>query len=263
MADYFNTGMQLYLDHLVDWKELLETRSGGPVDVEAEVGAFRTILETAGALAASFEPEARKNWAAEAEATPDDGAQSPPHIRRAYDQLREAGLISLTVGEQYGCYGLPALLNGIFLEMISRADASLMMVVGLQTGAASDIEKYGSEEVKEAFLPRFTSGEVEGSMDLTEPEAGSDLGGIASHRSAGRPGPGRRPEDLHLERRRRSPPGARAGRRQFRSVARNHPGAFARAGAAPPRGRVQQRSKGDSSREKDGDPRLRDLRGRL
>jgi alkylation response protein AidB-like acyl-CoA dehydrogenase len=180
VADYFNTGMQLYLDHLVDWKALLEIRGGGAVDVEAEVGAYRTILETAGALAASFEPEARKNWAAEAEPTPDEGAQSPPHIRQAYDQLREAGLISLTVGEQYGGYGLPALLNGIFLEMISRADASLMMVVGLQTGAASDIEKYGSEEVKEAFLPRFTSGEIEGSMDLTEPEAGSDLGGIAT-----------------------------------------------------------------------------------
>ena len=180
MADYFTSGMRLYLDHLVDWKELLEIRSGGSVDVEAEVGAYRTILETASALAASFEPEARKNWAAEAELTPDGGAQSPPHIRQAYDQLCEAGLISLTVSEQYGGYGLPALLNGIFLEMISRADPSLMMVVGLQTGAASDIERYASDEVKDAYLPRFTSGEVQGSMDLTEPEAGSDLGGISA-----------------------------------------------------------------------------------
>jgi len=180
MADYFSSGMRLYLDHLVDWKALLEIRSGGSADVDAEVGAYRTILETASALAASFEPEARKNWAAEAELTPDGGAQSPPHIRRAYDQLREAGLVSLTVSERYGGYGLPALLNGVFLEMISRADPSLMMVVGLQTGAASDIERYGSDEVKDAFLPRFTSGEVQGSMDLTEPEAGSDLGGIAT-----------------------------------------------------------------------------------
>ena len=49
--------------------------------------------------------------------------------------------MSLPVTEPYGGYGLPALLNGIYLEMISRADASLMMVVGLQAGAASDIEK--------------------------------------------------------------------------------------------------------------------------
>jgi len=180
LADYFNAGMRLYLDHLIDWKGLLDIRSGGTSDVDAEVGAYRTILETAAALAASFEPEARKNWAAEAELTPDGGAQSPPHIRQAYDQLREAGLVSMTVGEQYGGFGLPAILNGIFLEMISRADTSLMMVVGLQTGAASDIEQYASDEVKDAFLPRFTSGEVQGCMDLTEPQAGSDLGGIVT-----------------------------------------------------------------------------------
>jgi alkylation response protein AidB-like acyl-CoA dehydrogenase len=84
------------------------------------------------------------------------------------------------VGEAYGGYGLPALLNGIYLEMISRADPSLMMVVGLQTGAASDIQQYGSEEVKQKWLPRFVSGEVQGCMDLTEPQAGSDLGAIAA-----------------------------------------------------------------------------------
>jgi alkylation response protein AidB-like acyl-CoA dehydrogenase len=180
VADYFNDGMRLYLDRLIDWEALLTLRDGESVDVDAEVGAYRTILETAAALAASFEPEARKNWAAEAKLTADGGAESPPHIRHAYDQLREAGLIALTVNEQYGGYGLPALLNGVFLEMVSRADPSLMMVVGLQTGAASDIEKYGSDEIKSSFLPRFTSGEVQGCMDLTEPQAGSDLGGIVT-----------------------------------------------------------------------------------
>ena len=180
MTDYFNDGMRLYLERLIDWEALLTLRDGESVDVDAEVGAYRTILETAAALAASFEPEARKNWAAEAELTADGGAESPPHIRDAYDKLREAGLIALPVNEQYGGYGLPALLNGIFLEMVSRADPSLMMVVGLQTGAASDIERYGSEEIKNSFLPRFTSGEVQGCMDLTEPQAGSDLGGIVT-----------------------------------------------------------------------------------
>jgi alkylation response protein AidB-like acyl-CoA dehydrogenase len=180
MTDYLGTGIQLYLDKLVDWENLLTLRKGASVDVEAEVGAYRTILETTAALAASFEPAARENWEAEAELTPDGGAQSPPHIREAYAKLREAGLVSLPVSEAYGGFGLPALLNGIYLEMVSRADPSLMMVVGLQTGAAADIEKYGSEEVKQAYLPRFTSGEIQGSMDLTEPEAGSDLGGIST-----------------------------------------------------------------------------------
>jgi hypothetical protein len=154
------------------------------VDLEAEIGAYRTILETTASLAASFEPEARKNWSVEAELTPDGGAQSPPHICRAYEALREAGLVALTVGEAHGGFALPALLNGIVLEMISRADPSLMMILGLQTGAASDIEKYGSDEVKDFYLPRFTSGEVQGSMDLTEAQAGSDLGGIVTRATA-------------------------------------------------------------------------------
>ena len=65
-------------------------------------------------------------------------------------------------------------------EMIARADASLMTVWALQTGIARDIEEYGSDEIKRAFLPRFTSGELQGCMDLTEPQAGSDLGGITT-----------------------------------------------------------------------------------
>jgi len=180
VPDFFGPGMRLYLDRMTDWERLLRLRQGEDADVEAEVGAYRTILETAASLAESFQAEAREHWADEAVLTPDGGATSPPHIRRAYDKLAEAGLVSLAVSEQYGGYGLPAILAGIYLEMISRADPSLMMVVGLQAGAANDIEKYGNEEVKQKWLPRFTSGEVEGCMDLTEPQAGSDLGAITT-----------------------------------------------------------------------------------
>jgi alkylation response protein AidB-like acyl-CoA dehydrogenase len=183
MSDYFGDTMRLYLDELVDWETLLTLRSGESVDLDAEIGAFRTILETSGQLAESFEEDARKHWHEEASLTDDGGATSPPHIRAAYDALREAGLVSLPVSEQYGGYGLPAMLNGMVIEMLARADPSLMMVVGLQTGAANDIEKYGSDELKEKWLPRFTSGEVEGCMDLTEPQAGSDLGGITTRAS--------------------------------------------------------------------------------
>jgi alkylation response protein AidB-like acyl-CoA dehydrogenase len=180
MPDYFGSGMRLYLERLVDWETLLTQRKGEPVDAEAEVGAFRTILETVAALAESFEAPARSDWAVEAELTPDGGADSPPHIRASYERLRESGLVCLPVSEEFGGFGLPSLINGMVFEMIARADPSLMMVVGLQTGAAIDIERYGSEEVKRFWLPRFSSGEVQGCMDLTEPQAGSDLGGIAT-----------------------------------------------------------------------------------
>jgi alkylation response protein AidB-like acyl-CoA dehydrogenase len=180
VSSYYTPTMRLYLDQLIDWETTLRLRDGGTPDVAAEVGAFRSVLETTAALAQSFERAAREKWGAEAELTADGGAHPPAHIRAAYDELREAGLVSLMVSSEYGGAALPGLLNGFYLEMVSRADTSLMTVVGLQAGVAVDIEKYGSEEIKQAWLPKFTSGEVQGAMDLTEPKAGSDLGGITT-----------------------------------------------------------------------------------
>jgi hypothetical protein len=172
--------MNLYLDRLVDWPTLLTLRNGEAADPEAEVGAYRTVLETLAEVAASFEERAREHWADEAELTDDGGARPPAHIRDAYETLRENGLLCLMIPEAYGGPDLPLLLNTMYLEMISRADTSLMTVVGLQAGAAGDIAAYGSEEIRQAVLPRMTSGEWQGCMDLTEPQAGSDLGRITT-----------------------------------------------------------------------------------
>jgi alkylation response protein AidB-like acyl-CoA dehydrogenase len=180
VAEYLSAGMRLYLDRLTDWPALLRLWKGEAADAGAEVGAYRSVLETAAAIAAELEPAAREHWAEEGELTADGGAVSPPHIRAGYERLRGSGLVSLTVAEAYGGYSLPLLVQGMCLEMIARADPSLMMVVGLQSGAAGDIQKYGGEEVKRLWLPRFVSGEVQGCMDLTEPQAGSDLGGITT-----------------------------------------------------------------------------------
>ena len=87
MKDYFSAGMRLYIDRLIDWEPLLTLRKGEGVDVEAEVGAYRTLLETAAALASDFEGPARENWAEEAQLTPDGGAEPPAHMRAAYEKV--------------------------------------------------------------------------------------------------------------------------------------------------------------------------------
>jgi len=180
LAGYLVPTMDLYLERLVDWEALLPLRNGEEADAGAETGAYRAVLETVAELAASFEDAAREHWSDEAELTDGGGAAPPAHIRAAYERLRESGLLCLVVPEAYGGPDLPLLLNTMYLEMISRADTSLMTVVGLQAGAAGDIAAYGSEEVKRAVLPRMTSGEWQGCMDLTEPQAGSDLGRITT-----------------------------------------------------------------------------------
>ena len=167
------------MNELIDWETTLRLRKGADVDVEAEKAALMEVLETAAAICEEIEPEAREGWEQASELV-DGEVVYPPHIQAGYDKLAEAGLIAWGVEEEYGGFGLPAFISNVILQMISRADAGLMTVVGLQAGVAEDIQIYGSDELKEQYLPRFASGEVMGAMDLTEPQAGSDLGAITT-----------------------------------------------------------------------------------
>ena len=128
------------------------------------------------AICEEIEADTRAGW--EQAARLENGeVVFPPHIREAYAKLREAGLISYGVREEYGGFGLPAWIANLMLQMVARADAGLMTMIGLQAGVAEDIQEFASEELKQRYLPLFASGEVMGAMDLTEPNAGSDLGG--------------------------------------------------------------------------------------
>jgi len=167
---------------MVDWEAYYRYRKGDDVDVEAERAALIGVLETCAEICQAIEPEAREGWTQCAELV-DGQVVHPPHIQRAYERLREAGLNGLPIKEKYGGFELPTLLGNIVLQMVARADAGLMTIMGLQAGAAEDIQKYASEELCQQYLPRFASGEVQGAMDLTEPQAGSDLGGILTRAS--------------------------------------------------------------------------------
>jgi alkylation response protein AidB-like acyl-CoA dehydrogenase len=179
MASYLHDGILLYLQDLVDWDGYFRLRKGDDVDVEAERGALVTVLETLAGICEEIEPEAREGWEEPAKLVDGEVIQ-PAYIQRGYEKMREAGLVSLAIREEYGGFGIPQLPANIVLQMVSRASPALMTVVGLQAGAANDIEKYASEELRQEYLPKFVSGEVQGSMDLTEPQAGSDLGGITT-----------------------------------------------------------------------------------
>lgn len=181
-AGYLHDGILIYLKEMVDWEAYYRHRKGDDVDVEAERAALIGVLETCAEICQEIEPEARKGWNQPAELVDGEVVQ-PPHIRAAYERIRDAGLICLPIREKYGGFELPTLVCNIVLQMVSRADAGLMTILGLQAGAAEDIQKYGSEELCQRYLPRFVSGEVQGAMDLTEPQAGSDLGGILTRAS--------------------------------------------------------------------------------
>jgi alkylation response protein AidB-like acyl-CoA dehydrogenase len=179
MGRYLNDVVRLYFDELVDWDAYFKWSKGPGVDVDAERAALFSVVETAAQICAEIEPGARAGWAETARLV-DGEVVPPPHIVAAYERLRDAGLISFGVREEYGGFGLPVLVANVLLQMISRADAGLMTMIGLQAGVAEDIQEFASEELRQIYLPRFASGEVMGAMDLTEPEAGSDLGRITT-----------------------------------------------------------------------------------
>ncbi len=179
MSSYLNDPILLYLDRLVDWDEHFRRMKGEGVDAAAEVDALRAVLGTVAEICESIEPEAREGWYAHA-TLEDDQVTHPPHVARGYEKLREAGIVSFGVREEFGGVELPSFVANIVLQMIARADAGLMTVVGLQAGVAEDIQKYAPEDLCKQYLPRFAAGEIQGSMDLTEPQAGSDLGAITT-----------------------------------------------------------------------------------
>ena len=177
MRAYLSDVVLLYLDELIDWDGYFNWRRGEAGDAAVERATLREILETAARICEEQEPKLRAGWH-ECARLENGVVVYPPHIKETLDKLREAGLISFGVEEQYGGFGLPAFVANVILQMVARADAGLMTILGLQAGVAEDIQRYGSEELKKTYLPRFASGEVMGAMDLTEPQAGSDLGAI-------------------------------------------------------------------------------------
>ena len=187
MIPYFHAGLRLYLGEGVDWDRYFTLRKGDGADVDGELAALVEILETAAQICGGLEPEMRAGWSESARLEGDEVVY-PPHIEKAYQTLAAAGLVSFGVEEQYGGFGLPAVVTNMVLQMIARADAGLMTLLGLQAGVADDIQRYASEELKERYLPRFASGELMGAMDLTEPAAGSDLGGITTRATEGEGG---------------------------------------------------------------------------
>ncbi len=109
--------------------------------------------------------------------TIEDGVVTVPDgFKEAYDQFIEGGWTALTGETEYGGMGLPYSVGFMVSEMLSSANQSFSMYPGLTHGAAKLIETYGSEAQKQLYLTKFSEGTWSGTMCLTEPHCGTDLG---------------------------------------------------------------------------------------
>ncbi len=102
--------------------------------------------------------------------------RTPDGFKAAFDTVREGGWMGLDCAEEFGGQGLPYVMNAATGEMQVASNMALNMYWGLTHGAYSAIHVHGSEEQKAKWLPKLVSGEWTGTMNLTEPHCGTDLG---------------------------------------------------------------------------------------
>jgi butyryl-CoA dehydrogenase len=102
--------------------------------------------------------------------------RTPKGFIKAYKTFREGGWTAIGCDPAYGGQGAPAAVNVLFEEMMCSANLSFGMYPGLSHGAYVSLHAYGTDELKEAYLPRLVDGTWSGTMCLTEPHCGTDLG---------------------------------------------------------------------------------------
>jgi len=108
----------------------------------------------------------------------DGEVTTPKGFKEAYNQFVQGGWQGLSYPEEFGGQALPMSLNLIKSEMMGTANWSFTMYPGLSTGCMNTIMQYGTDEQKNTYMPHLTAGTWSGTMCLTEPQCGTDLGQV-------------------------------------------------------------------------------------
>jgi alkylation response protein AidB-like acyl-CoA dehydrogenase len=107
---------------------------------------------------------------------PDGSVTTPTGFKDAYGKLAEGGWIGVSAAPEFGGQGLPIVINQAVGEFFSSANMAFGMYAALTEGASAAIAVHGSAEQKNLYLPKLVSGQWAGTMNLTEPQCGTDLG---------------------------------------------------------------------------------------
>jgi alkylation response protein AidB-like acyl-CoA dehydrogenase len=145
-----------------------------PVNYDDAIENYRNVLEITGDIAGNFIAERASGVDEEGAVLKDGTVYYASGTEENLKQLTQADLRGMIFPRKYGGLNFPFTFYVMAIEIVSRADASLMNIFGLQD-IGDTIKKFGSEEQREKFIPGFCTGEYTGAMALTEPDAGSDL----------------------------------------------------------------------------------------
>ena len=168
-------------DKAVSWDRIVRAVEGETADVTATVATWREVCDLAGRyIATEIAPRAAK--VDEIGVIRDDGQirMNEPMLENLRG-LAELGLASPSVPPDYGGASLPFTVTMMIAEMLARADLATQVQHGIGWNSpAALIYRFGNDEQKARYLPRLAKGEIMGAVAMTEPQAGSDVGRLAT-----------------------------------------------------------------------------------
>jgi 3-(methylthio)propanoyl-CoA dehydrogenase len=179
MSDYSAPldDMRFVLENIVDLAGLAALPGYEHADPEMVFG----VLEESGRFfAQEFGPLNRVGDTQHSRRNGDGSVTTPEGFARAYKQYVDAGWAGVPFPAEYGGGGFPWLVAIAMQEMMTAANMAFSLCPLLTQGAIDMLLHYGSEEQRETYLPKMVTGEWTGTMNLTEPQAGSDVGALTT-----------------------------------------------------------------------------------
>ncbi|HEX6567753.1 MAG TPA: acyl-CoA dehydrogenase [Acidimicrobiales bacterium] len=169
--------MRFVLENIVDLPALASL----PGFEHAEPDMVYGVLEESGRFfSQEFAPLNRVGDTQHSRRNGDGSVTTPDGFHRAYQRYVEAGWAGVPFPPEYGGGGFPWLVTIAMQEMMTAANMAFSLCPLLTQSAIDMLLHYGSEEQREVYLPRMVTGEWTGTMNLTEPQAGSDVGAITT-----------------------------------------------------------------------------------
>lgn len=163
-------------DHVVDLGQVTQTERFA----EADQDVVDAILTEAGRMCEEVMYPVQRNGDLEGAVLENGKVRTSPGFADAYRQIAEGGWISTSADPEYGGMGLPHSVTTVVNEMMSASCLSLQLNPLMTQGQIEALEHHASDEIKATYLPKLISGEWAGTMNLTEPQAGSDVGALRS-----------------------------------------------------------------------------------
>jgi alkylation response protein AidB-like acyl-CoA dehydrogenase len=148
-----------------------------PKHADLDADTINQVLEEAGKFCSEVIFPLNQSGDREGCTYEGDGVvRTPTGFKEAYKQYVEAGWPALACDPEYGGQGLPVFMNNALYEMLNSANQAWAMYPGLSHGAYECVHAHGAPEQQKVYLPKLVDGTWTGTMCLTEPHCGTDLG---------------------------------------------------------------------------------------